>query len=71
MMAFPLEALCDLKPNWDSYGAPAIDAKCINKAYELWRQLVGPEHRIVTSVERAPETGEVRPAKSIKASPER
>jgi hypothetical protein len=33
--------LRNLQPNWDSYGAPAIDERCIQKAYWLWRQLSG------------------------------
>lgn len=40
-MTFPHKMLRDLKPNWNSYGAPAIDERCIQKAYELWRQLAG------------------------------
>lgn len=38
---FPHAMLRSLKLNWNSYGAPAIDERCIQKAYELWRQLSG------------------------------
>ncbi len=38
---FPMKALRDLKANWDSYGAASLDERVIQKAYELWRQLVG------------------------------
>lgn len=40
-MTFPMAMLRSLKPNWNSYGAPAIDERCIQKAYEIWRQLSG------------------------------
>lgn len=40
-MTFPMAMLRSLKPNWNSYGAPVIDERCIQKAYELWRQLSG------------------------------
>lgn len=40
-MTFPRAMLRGLKANWNSYGAPPIDERCIQKAYELWRQLSG------------------------------
>lgn len=40
-MTFPHKMLRDLKPGWDSYDAEAIDERCIDKAFELWRQLSG------------------------------
>lgn len=40
-MTFPHAMLRGLKANWNSYGAPPIDERCIQKAYELWRQLSG------------------------------
>jgi len=40
-MTFPHAILRNLQPNWNSYGAPAIDERCIQKAFELWRQLSG------------------------------
>lgn len=40
-MTFPHEMLRKLAPNWDSYGAPAIDERCIEKAFAIWRQLSG------------------------------
>lgn len=30
-----INALADLEPNWDSYGAKAIDVRCIVKAREI------------------------------------
>lgn len=38
---FPLQMLEDLKPNWDSYGAPPLDKETILKAFDVWRQLDG------------------------------
>lgn len=38
---FPIQALRDLKQDWDSYGAKPIDESVIQRAYELWRQLAG------------------------------
>ena len=38
---FPHAMLRGLKANWDSYGGAPIDERCIQKAYELWRQLAG------------------------------
>lgn len=42
MAEFPFEMLRGLKVNWDSYGAPPIDDRCIQRAYEIWRELSGP-----------------------------
>lgn len=35
------QSLLDLQPNWDSYGAKRINPACVQKAYEIWRQLAG------------------------------
>ena len=35
------QSLVDLEPNWDSYGAKRINLACIQKAYEIWKQLAG------------------------------
>lgn len=35
------QSLLDLQPNWDSYGAKRINLACVQKAYEIWRQLAG------------------------------
>lgn len=40
-MTFPHAMLRGLKANWNSYGAPPIDERCIEKAFALWRQLDG------------------------------
>jgi hypothetical protein len=41
MAEFPMKMLRDLKANWDSYGALPIDERCIQKAYQLWKELDG------------------------------
>jgi hypothetical protein len=38
---FPHKMLRQLAPNWDSYGAKAIDPRCIDRAAVLWGQLCG------------------------------
>ena len=35
------KSLLDLEPNWDSYGAKRIQLACVQKAYEIWKQLAG------------------------------
>lgn len=40
-MTFPHAMLRSLQPDWNSHGAPAIDERCIDKAFELWRTLSG------------------------------
>ena len=35
------QSLLDLQPNWDSYGAKRINRECVQKAYEIWKQLAG------------------------------
>lgn len=49
MCEFPFKDLRDLKENWDSYGAAPIDEGCIQKAYEVWRQLSGDYQVVPTS----------------------
>jgi hypothetical protein len=38
---FPSEMLRGLESDLDSYGAPPINERCIQKAYEIWRMLEG------------------------------
>lgn len=35
------QSLLDLPANWDSYGAKRINLACVQKAYEIWKQLAG------------------------------
>lgn len=44
---FNHKELRDLKPGWDSYSAKAIDSRCIEKAFELWRGLGGVNWSVV------------------------
>lgn len=41
-MTFDHKMLRDLKPGWDSYSAKPIDPRCIEKAFQLWREIPGP-----------------------------
>lgn len=49
MAEFPFTMLRGLERDWDSYGAEPIDERCIQKAYELWRQLAGDWQVIPTN----------------------
>lgn len=42
MSSFDHKKLRDLKPGWDSYNAKPIDPRCIEKAFQLWREASGP-----------------------------
>ena len=39
---FDHKRLRELKPGWDSYDAKPIDPRCIEKAFEFWRETRGP-----------------------------
>jgi hypothetical protein len=43
---YPYDDLRSLRPNWDSYGAPRIDERAIQKAHELWR-LLGESYQVI------------------------
>jgi hypothetical protein len=43
LSSFDHQKLRDLKPGWDSYAAKAIDRRCIEKAFQLWRELPGTD----------------------------
>lgn len=40
-MADKFDELLRLEPNWDSYGAPALDRRCVAKANEIYLRLPG------------------------------
>jgi hypothetical protein len=42
-----LKELRALEQNWDSYGAPALDLECIDKAWHLYCCLPGTEWSFV------------------------
>jgi hypothetical protein len=47
-----IEELAALKPNWDSYGAPAISERALDRAMDiLWTIRRSPQPRIVPTAE--------------------
>lgn len=38
-----VERIAALEPNWDSYGAPRIDSRCLDAAVKLWESIPGTD----------------------------
>lgn len=47
MAEFPFADLRSLKANWDSYGAPPIKERAIQKAHEIWCSLPGRKFQVI------------------------